>query len=130
MRCAGTVKGIVVVLQSWLKISWVVLFPKNLQKPARCNPDFKCFPRKVDPIDETFENLAFRRRRQVRPAGGKVRGSVDDLLPFVHIIKKRFESVEDFTLVLQESRKAALRPTARRHLPGPVEPSARTAGFP
>ena len=58
----------------------------------------KRFLRKVDPTDETFEYLAFRRRLQVRPAGGKVRGQVDNLLPSVHIIKKRFDSVEDFTL--------------------------------
>ena len=76
--------GQLVVPQSWLEGTWVVRFPKNLQQPARCNPDFKCFLRKVDPIDKTFEYLAFRRRRQVRPAGGKVRGQVDDLsLPFL-----------------------------------------------
>ena len=100
--------GQLVVPQSGLEGFWVVLFPKNLQQPARCNPDFKCFLRKVDPIDETFEYLAFRRRLQVRPAGGKVRGQLDNLLPSVHIIEKRFDSVEDFTLAFQEDRKPFL----------------------
>ena len=91
---------------------------------------FTCFLRKVDPLDQTFANLAFRRWHQVLPALGKVRGSVGDLLPFVHILKERFDSVEDFTLATQEGREPLLRPIARGHLPEPVAPSARTAGFP
>ena len=59
--------GQLVVPQSGLKGSWVVLFPKNLQQPARCNPDFQCFPHKVDSMDETPDDLAFVRRLQIPP---------------------------------------------------------------
>ena len=33
--------GQFVIPQSWLKVFSVVLLPKNLQQPARCNPDFQ-----------------------------------------------------------------------------------------
>ena len=39
-------------------------------------------------MDETPEDPACPRRLQIPPAGGKARGQVNNLLPFVHIIKQ------------------------------------------